>query len=177
MPQAIDVVKSHQGFIQVGNGLNQCDWDHVDNVTYGHILACEKLLDAQDPSKPGPAAGEIFNITGCDPWPLWTYFRRMWYEYNGYQAWFTITIPFWLAMFLARITEFFLWLFGLPKSGFTRNTVLYAVAWRTHDCSKAKRLLGYEPVISTEEGLVQGVKWFKEEEKRQAEAKKRKKER
>lgn len=166
IPQGLAVMKNGQAVFQVGDNSAQCDWDHVDNVTYGHILAYEKLLDAQDPSKPGPAAGQVFNITGCEPWPLWTYFQRMWFEYNGYKQPFKIVIPYWLAYAIAVITVFFQDLFGLKRGGMTPHTVIYATAWRTHNCDKAKRLLGYKPIISTEEGLVQAVKWYKEEEKR-----------
>lgn len=159
-------MKNGQAVFQVGDNSAQCDWDHVDNVTYGHILAYEKLLSPSNPNEPGPAAGEIFNITGCEPWPLWTYFQRMWFEYNGYKQPFKIVIPYWLAYAIAVITVFFQDLFGLKRSGMTPHTVIYATAWRTHNCDKAKRLLGYEPVISTEAGLVQAIKWYKEEEQR-----------
>jgi sterol-4alpha-carboxylate 3-dehydrogenase (decarboxylating) len=153
---------------QVGDNSNECDWDHVDNVTYGHILAYEKLLDPLDPSKPGPAAGEIFNITGCEPWPLWNYMRRIWFEYNGYKAPFHIVLPYWLAYTIALITVFFQDLLGVKRSGLTPHTVIYATAWRTHNCDKAKRLLGYEPVINTEDGVKDAIAWYKEQEQEQS---------
>lgn len=167
IPDTIAVMKNGQGFVQIGNNTNLCDFDYVDNVTYGHILACEKLLDPSNPNLPGPAAGEAFFITSGEPIEMFTFARRVWYEYNGYKAWFNIVIPLWLGLFLGFCNECLYALVGKKAEGFHRANVVYATATRYHNIDKAKRLLGYQPVVGVDEGIKRSVQWYKEEEERE----------
>jgi sterol-4alpha-carboxylate 3-dehydrogenase (decarboxylating) len=152
------VLHAGQGFLQLGSNKNKQDFDHVENATYGHCLACEKLLDPADPSLPGPAAGEAFNITSGNPIEFFTFFRKLYHEYNGYQPYFTLVIPVWIAYIIAVINEMVMRLFNRKPQGLTRFTLVYATAWRAHSIQKAQKLLGYEPVVSLDEGIKRAVK-------------------
>lgn len=50
----------------------------------------------------------------------------------------------------------------------TREAVRMTVIHRTFNIDKAKRVLGYRPMVSVEEGLARTGKWFVEEEKKNA---------
>ena len=145
--------------MQVGDNTNLCEFDNVRNVTYGHILACEKLLDPSDASKPGPSAGEIFNITGGreHAMPMFTFVRWVMKEYNGYDPKFILKIPMSLGMALAYVNAFLCGLLGLTATGMTPDTMVYATAARWHNIDKAKRILGYEPIYSVADGLKEGL--------------------
>lgn len=173
IPQAIGVLKSHQAFVQIGDDKTVCDWDSVHNVNYGIILAIEKLLDPMHPSKPGPAAGEIFHITCEEPYSVFEYLRKLWYEYNRYKAWYILVIPYWAAYILSVMNEFFSRILGLKPAGLTRDTLIYATVSRHHNIDKAKRLLGYKPIQSVDEHLKEALDWYKEQEAEQRLAKAR----
>lgn len=204
----VGILHKHQAFVQIGDNTNLCDFDHVDNVAYGHVLACEKLLvpasatttttttaAARPPSEsnppvdngdsattvqqitsppsssqpppppppfpseylPGPAAGQVFNITTGEPVPMFTFLRKVWYEYNGYSPWFTLVLPLWLTWWIACINEWICGLFGQKALGINRDTIVYAVATRTHNIDKARRLLDYTPIVGLDEGIKRAV--------------------
>lgn len=171
IPQAIHVLKSHHAFIQIGDDKTVCDWDSVHNVSLGTILAMEKLLDPVDHTKAGVAAGEIFHISCEEPYSVFEYMRKIWFEYNGYKARYNLVIPYYLAWLLSVINEAFCWIVGAKPAGLTRATVVYATASRHHNIDKAKRLLGYKPIQTVDEHLKEAVSWYKEEEAKQRLAK------
>lgn len=159
MSNIIPVLKHHQGWIQIGANKNLCEFDHVRNVSLGHILACEHLLDPDDHCKPGNAAGQVFNITGGreQALPIFTFLRKVWKEYNGYEARFNLVIPFSVAWVMAEANEAICAALGVRALGINRAALQYATAARWHNIDKAKRLLGYEPVFSQDDAIREAV--------------------
>jgi len=185
IPQIIAILRNYQAFVQIGDNTNLCDFDHVDNVALGHILACEKLLAGSSASSskagaaqemgtspgsgPGPAAGQVFHITTGEPMPMFTFLRKVWYAYNGYTQLVTLVLPLWLVWWLAVVNEWMSGLVGRKALGITRDSLIYATAARWHNIDKARELLGYEPIVSVDEGIRRAVADYKEEERKQRE--------
>ncbi|KAJ3899779.1 hypothetical protein F5879DRAFT_975545 [Lentinula edodes] len=148
--------------IQIGNNKNLTDWTAVANVADAHILAADRLSTPISPD--APVAGEIFFITNDEPWYFWDFTNGIW---SRLDAWFpgkrqkrTIrVIPRWLGMCLGVIFEFEAWIRG-RKPSMTRFTITFSCAARWHNISKAKKVLGYNPQVSVEDGMDELVKWW-----------------
>ncbi|KAJ3876335.1 hypothetical protein F5051DRAFT_411829 [Lentinula edodes] len=148
--------------IQIGNNRNLTDWTAVANVADAHILAADRLSTPISPD--APVAGEIFFITNDEPWYFWDFTNGIW---SRLDAWFpgkrqkrTVrVIPRWLGMCLGVIFEFEAWIRG-RKPSMTRFTITFSCAARWHNISKAKKVLGYNPQVSVEDGMDELVKWW-----------------
>jgi sterol-4alpha-carboxylate 3-dehydrogenase (decarboxylating) len=75
-----------------------------------------------------------------------------------------------LGVAVAGAAEAFAWLTG-REPGFTRFRVKFSCWNRYFDIRKARQMLGYEPIVGLYDGLVESIKWFENEEKRQSEKK------
>jgi sterol-4alpha-carboxylate 3-dehydrogenase (decarboxylating) len=63
-----------------------------------------------------------------------------------------ITLSRDIGMVLAAAAEWWGWLTG-KEPAFTRFRVSYSCVNRWHNVEKARRVLGYEPIVSMEEGI------------------------
>lgn len=119
-----------------------------------HSLAKPKLT----------AAGEAFFITNGQPIAFWDFPRALWYRYNGHavpreQLW---VLGLQLALILALLAECFSWLTGRPVQ-FTRYRVTYTACARYYNIEKARRILGYEPLVGMDEAINRSVEWWKKD--------------
>lgn len=75
-----------------------------------------------------------------------------------------------MGILLGYLSEVF---FGILKKAptFNRQRIIYSTMTRYYDISKAKRRLGYQPLVSLSEGVKRTVKWALEQEKNAAPAK------
>ncbi|EMC91325.1 hypothetical protein BAUCODRAFT_323543 [Baudoinia panamericana UAMH 10762] len=139
------IAKGETSFI-VGNGDNIYDFMYIDNAVHAHLLAVENLLTTRT------AAGEAFFISNCEPVYFWDVFAYIWAQF-GHVPTFRVRIPMGLAWVAALVAEAVTWVTGKPS---TLDTGSVADGVRTHfsNNEKARRVLGYEPVV----GLTEGVK-------------------
>ena len=114
-----------------------------------------------DEDSASPIAGEAFFITNGEPVYFWDFSRSVWRQL-GYVPPFIIVMPVFLGMILAALAEMFSKVMG-KEPGFTKFRVSQAVANRYHDIEKARRLLGYEPIVSLDEGMKRWTSWYREE--------------
>lgn len=117
-----------------------------------------------------PVAGQAFFITNGHPLPFWDFPRALWKEYdpvNGVvdakKVW---KISKDVAMPLASAAEYWYWISG-RKGQFDTFKVTFTTAIRYHNIEKARRLLGYEPLVGMEEAIKRSVASFKEVEGKQ----------
>ena len=125
----------------VGGGRNVTDTAHVDNVVEGLLLAAEK-----------GRAGEAYFVTDGEP-VVFREFVTALIETQGVEP-PDRSLPAWTAAPLARISEA-AWKL-LPLRGeppMTRFRAWILTQECTIDISKARRELGYEPIVSHEQGL------------------------
>jgi nucleoside-diphosphate-sugar epimerase len=130
----------------VGDGRNKVDITYVENAADAHLLAADRL-------KPGsPVAGQCYFISQGEPVVLWEFLNRL-LERLGLPP-ITRRIPYPAARALGAALETAHSLLG--RSGEPRMT-RYLAAQLAHshwfDIGKARRELGYEPRVSTTEGL------------------------
>ncbi|KAI9346995.1 3beta-hydroxysteroid dehydrogenase [Obelidium mucronatum] len=161
----IEVAKSSKSKYQMGPNETIFDYTYVDNAADAHILAADKLNDANS-----GVAGEAFFITNDSPVFFWD-FPKMVFDEVGTKNTLTTVFPLWLAFALAYIVEFFVLLLSPVRkihptlTLFRLNTITQN---KYHNIEKAKKLLGYKPKVPLGEGIKRSVRWFKEEEARVA---------
>lgn len=142
LPEMAAAVESGR-FAWLGGGRNLTATTHVENVVEGLLLAAER-------GRPG----EAYFVTDGEP----VVFREFVTEMLATQGVMPPdrSLPAWTAAPLARIAEAawkLLPLPGAPPMTTFRAWILTQEC--TIDISKARRELGYEPVISREQGLAE----------------------
>ncbi len=125
--------------------------DQFTNVT----AAAEQTADGAD-NEEGKSdrlavAGQAFFITNCEPMYFWDYMRAVW-KGLGHVAPYTIRLPSDIGVMMAMGAELWSKITGKPP-GFTRFRVKFATQKRYYNVERARRLLGYEPVVGVEEGI------------------------
>jgi sterol-4alpha-carboxylate 3-dehydrogenase (decarboxylating) len=142
------------------------------------LLAADALLRAYgQPAAPMEMRvdGQTFNVTNDERILFWDFQRHI-----SAAVGFPVkkeeikVIPKWVAMLMAATSEYstWIWSWGTRQSAVTREAVRLTAIERTMNGEKAKRVLGYSPKVSILEGIERGGKWFVEEEKIAAQAKK-----
>ncbi|HEV7769969.1 MAG TPA: NAD-dependent epimerase/dehydratase family protein [Solirubrobacterales bacterium] len=140
LPEMVETVKAGQ-WAWVGGGRNVTDTAHVDNVVEGLILAAEK-------GKPG----ESYFVTDGEPLIFREFVTAM-LQTQGVEP-PGRSLPAWTAAPMARICETawkFLPLPGEPPMTTFRSWLLTQEC--TIDIAKARKELGYAPIVSHEQGL------------------------
>lgn len=146
-----------QSKFQIGDNNNLFDWTYVGNVADAHVLAAEKLLDPVSAYKVG---GETFFITNDAPTYFWTLARTVW-KADGHIDKYNIVLQRPTAILVGYLSEFFS---GLLKkeAGLTPFRVKVVCAFRYHNISKAKEILGYKPAVDLETGIRHTLDWLYE---------------
>ncbi|KAJ3681399.1 hypothetical protein LUZ60_015888 [Juncus effusus] len=142
----------------IGNGKNMCDFTYVDNVAHANICA-DKALS----SDPNSVAGKTFFITNGEPVETWEFISRI-LEGLGYQRPY-IHIPAKFLSLVAHGTEMAREKlgFGTVSNHFLSPPVInFLSCTRTFNCSRARNILGYSPVIRLEDGIARTVGSFSE---------------
>ncbi|MEX2108900.1 MAG: NAD-dependent epimerase/dehydratase family protein [Solirubrobacterales bacterium] len=142
LPELIATVKAGK-FAWVGGGRNVTDTTHVDNVVEGMLLAAEK-------GRPG----EAYFVTDGEPVVFREFVTAM-LETQGVEP-PNRSLPAWTAAPLARFAETawkVLPLRGDPPMTKFRSWLLTQEC--TLDISKARKELGYQPIVTHEQGLAE----------------------
>ncbi|MFC1827142.1 NAD-dependent epimerase/dehydratase family protein [Thermodesulfobacteriota bacterium] len=143
---------------QVGNGQNMVDISYIDNVADAHILAAENLLSA------ATAAGNAYFISQGEPVILWNWINDLFRKLNIEPVKKKINAG--PAYLIGTLLEgIYMW-FGLDKEPPMTRFLSEQLA-RSHwfSIDKARHDLGYEPRVSTSEGLERVVKWLSTQQK------------
>lgn len=153
---------------QLGDNRNLFDWLFVGNAAVAHVLAAKALAVSTKNSNAPQVSGEAFFITDDSPTPFWEFIWMVWRAMGDITPKEKrIVIPAWLALLLADCAEWIVWAlsFGGRKPALlNRQRVEYSVFEHTYCIDKARDRLGYNPVMSMEEGVRKGVLWALENE-------------
>jgi nucleoside-diphosphate-sugar epimerase len=144
LPEMVATVKAGR-FAWVGGGRNLTETTHVDNVVEGLILAAAK-----------GHAGEAYFVTDGEP----VVFREFVGELLRTQGVEPPdrSLPAWSAAPMARICETAWKLLPLPgEPPMTTFRAWLLTQECTIDISRARTELGYEPIVSREQGLAELV--------------------
>lgn len=140
---------------QVGNGTNLVDISYIDNVAHAHILAAINLLHT------GSAAGKPYFISQGEPVNLWAWVAQL-YDQLGIDK-ITNTVSFPTAYRVGGILEL---LYKISKSSkepkMTRFLAEQLAKSHYFSIDNAIKDLGYQPLVSTQEGLVRAIQWLRE---------------
>lgn len=154
--------------VQIGSNNNLFDFTYVENVAHGHLLAAVALLATHKsstvPLDTERVDGEAFFITNGSPVYFWDFCRAVWRaagsEAGTEAVW---TLPRDVGMLLGALSEVFFKVIGKPPT-FNRQRIVFSCMTRYYDISKAKRRLGYRPLVSLADGVRRSVKWTLEQE-------------
>lgn len=129
----------------LGSGTNLQDYVYVDNVADAHVLAVGNLLNSQT------AAGEAIFISNGEPVTARDLCLAVWKEF-GHVPRFQVHVSEGLAWWMGLGAEWVTWLTG-TESAFSRGIVNDGCRERYVNLAKARRLLGYKPRVSLQDGL------------------------
>jgi nucleoside-diphosphate-sugar epimerase len=131
------------------------DCTYIDNAAHAHLLAADRLHPGSE------IAGKVYFISQGDPRPLWNLINMI-LEAAGVPP-VTRHISPRLAYAAAWFYEKLYWLLQKqtepPMTRFLARE-LSTAHW--YNISAARRDLGYEPLITTDEGIALLAKWLKE---------------
>ncbi|EMC93182.1 hypothetical protein BAUCODRAFT_36849 [Baudoinia panamericana UAMH 10762] len=167
LPPGLSAYYRGQTRFQIGDNENLFDFTEITNVAHAHHLALAALLATRDREDSGLAApldhervdGEAFFITNDAPVYFFDFARMCWAaagdKTQPNEVW-VLSKEFGLTV--ATIMEWVYWAFRLGKPNLTTAQVKYTCMTRYYSIDKAKKRLGYRPVVKLEDGIRRGVK-------------------
>jgi len=135
--------------LRLGNGTARFSHAFSENVAHAHVLAAQKLA-------PGAVVcGQAYFI--CDHYPAENLFDFMEPFLRALDLPIPRrSIPYRLAYALAAFAEIV-----APFSNFNRFAVIQTCVDHTFVDGKARRDLGYSPIVSREEAFLRSVQWLR----------------
>ena len=166
LPPGLSAYYKGQTKFQLGNNENLFDFTEITNVAHAHHLATAALLVTAEREANGLAPpldhekvdGEAFLITNDSPVYFFDFARMCWAaagdKTQPKDVW---VLSKEIGLIIATIMEWIFWIFRLGKPNLTRQQVQYSCMTRFYNIDKAKRRLGYRPVVALEDGVRRGV--------------------
>lgn len=145
IPRLLARAKANQ-LRRIGRRNPKVDSVYVDNAAHAHVLAGDRLAVG------APIAGRAYFITQGEPMPIWDLVDSI-LDAHGLPP-VTGTVPTWLAVGLGGTLEAVHRMFRLSREPrMTRFLARELSTAHWFDITAAHRDLGYEPLVSTSEGL------------------------
>ncbi|KAF3803449.1 Sterol-4-alpha-carboxylate 3-dehydrogenase decarboxylating [Colletotrichum gloeosporioides] len=167
--QLVKIYREGKTGLQLGDNDNLFDFTYVGNVAHAHMLAARMLLatikSSIIPLDNEKIDGEAFLVTNDSPIYFWDFARAIWRAAGSDKGTDHVwKIPREIGVVLGFCSEVFFSIIGKPPI-FNRQRNIYSCMTRYYNISKAKRLLGYRPIVSLDSGIKRGVQWFLDQEK------------
>lgn len=140
---------------QVGDGTNLVDISYIDNVAAAHVLAAENLHSVAS------GAGNAYFISQGEPVPLWGWINELFGKLAIPQV--TKRASFGAAYLAGAVIETGFRILGRKEEPNMTRFLAEQLA-RSHwfSIDSARRDLGYQPQVSTAEGMIRLVEWLAE---------------
>jgi nucleoside-diphosphate-sugar epimerase len=143
---------------QVGNGKNLVDISYIDNVADAHILAAVNL------NSTATAAGNAYFISQGEPVNLWNWINDLYTRMDIPPI--NRNVGELSAYLVGTLLEGIHMWFGIEKEPrMTRFLAEQLAKSHWFSIERSRRDLGFEPRISTAEGMDRLVKWLKTNER------------
>ncbi|GJC80026.1 sterol-4-alpha-carboxylate 3-dehydrogenase, decarboxylating [Colletotrichum liriopes] len=167
--QMVKIYREGKTGVQLGDNDNLFDFTYVGNVAHAHLLAARLLLAtaaaSTAPLDHEKVDGEAFLVTNDSPIYFWDFARAIWRAAGSDKGTSHVwAIPREIGVVLGFCSEVFFTIIGKPPI-FNRQRNIYSCMTRYYNISKAKRLLGYRPIVGLGDGIKRGVQWFLDQEK------------
>jgi nucleoside-diphosphate-sugar epimerase len=152
LPRLVD--RGRRGKLKiVGDGENLVDISYIDNVAHAHLLAAD-ILDAA-----GAAMGKAYFISQGEPVALWPWINELFARLGIAPV--DGKIPFAAAYGLGAALEGLYALSGkTSEPPMTRFVAGQLAKSHYFSIARARRDLGYQPLVTHEEGLRRAVAWL-----------------
>ncbi|MEM7437036.1 MAG: NAD-dependent epimerase/dehydratase family protein [Myxococcota bacterium] len=141
----VEALKQGIPVITFGDGKARIDYTYIDNVVDAQLRAAERLVEES------PVRGQAYFITDGQPINTGAFSLKL-VENMGLRA-KNLRVPAPVARTLAAVGEGVFRVFGRPKPVLSIMTVKMCEVDSHFSIGKAKRDLGYEPLVDTNEGL------------------------
>lgn len=128
---------------------------HADNLAHAEILAAEHLVSGS------PVSGKGYFISDDDPNNLYLWFKPL-CEGLGYK-YPRISVPGWLVRPFMVMWEWLHFKVGLPRPLLTPKQLDIATNTYFASMEDARHDFGYEPIVSTEEGMAACIQYCREQ--------------
>ncbi|CAL5063381.1 unnamed protein product [Urochloa decumbens] len=150
--------RSPLGKFVIGGGSNISDFTYVENVAHANICAEQALC-----SDPASVSGKPFFVTNNEPMEIWEFMSCI-MEAMGCQR-PRINLPAKVLLSVALFSNVIhhrlgFQMFSTPL--LHPDTIYFLSRTRIFNTSKARRLLGYYPIVSLEDGIMKTVGSFSE---------------
>jgi nucleoside-diphosphate-sugar epimerase len=154
LPRIVDRGRSRR-LIKIGHGENKVDLTHVENAAEAHICALRKLIDA-----PETVSGQAFFISDDAPVLLWDWINALFAKMSIPPV--EKRLPLGLVFRMAHLLELIHRWFRLKSEpSMTRFVALELAKDHYFNISKAKRLLGYQPIADPEKSIDAVVEYLR----------------
>ncbi|MDH3390700.1 MAG: NAD-dependent epimerase/dehydratase family protein [Desulfobulbaceae bacterium] len=138
---------------QVGNGQNMVDISYIDNVADAHILAAENLNSS------ATASGNAYFISQGEPVNLWNWINKLFERMNIEPV--KKKINGGTAYIIGSILEgIYTWFSVEKEPPMTRFLAEQLAKSHWFSIDRARHDFGYEPRISTTEGMDRLIQWL-----------------
>lgn len=145
VPRLIDRARAGR-LKRIGHRLNRVDTVYVDNAAVAHLQVADRLAVGS------PVAGRAYFVSQGEPEPLWDFVNRV-LAAAGLPP-VTRGVPAGVAYAAGAVLETIYRLLRLPgEPPMTRFVARQLATAHWFDLTAARRDFGYEPKVSTEEGL------------------------
>ncbi|MCE9533683.1 MAG: NAD-dependent epimerase/dehydratase family protein [Planctomycetes bacterium] len=145
IPRLIDRAKRGK-LRRIGSGNPKVDVIYIDNAAHAHVLAGDRLAAGQ------ACAGKAYFLSQGEPVVLWDFLNSI-LQIVGLEP-VRRRVPFWLAWFAgATLETAYRTLFLKSEPPMTRFVARQLASSHWFNIAAARRDLGYEPIVSTDEGL------------------------
>jgi sterol-4alpha-carboxylate 3-dehydrogenase (decarboxylating) len=166
----VNIFRQGRTSVQLGSNENLFDFTYVKNIAHAHLLAARALLHTSSasttPLDHERVDGEAFLVTNDSPVYFWDFARAVWRaagsELGTDHVWH---LPREIGYWLGYLSECYFALVRKPPT-FNRQRIVYSTMTRYYNIDKAKRRLGYRPLVSLDEGVKRAVAWFLAQEKK-----------
>ncbi|KAJ7457556.1 hypothetical protein B0H11DRAFT_2319925 [Mycena galericulata] len=143
---------------QIGENTNRVDHTYVANAAHAAVFAADRLAPAHP--KHAATAGRAFFISDGDPRPFWDLLRALWTNVGGTLPKNGLVVGKSTAMLIAGVKDMVGNLQGENREMWKKTQFLCAS--RSYDISLAREVLGYEPIVSHDEGIRRTAEWWLE---------------
>lgn len=168
IPPMLKAYEKGQTKFQLGTNTNLFDFTYVGNVAHAHILAAVALMKTYNmstaPLDHERVDGEAFLITNDSPVYFWDFARMVWKaagdKTEPRDVW---KIEKDTGLMIATLVEWAFWLAGGWTPNLTRRAVNFSSMTRYYNIDKARRRLGYRPLVGMGEGVERATAWFQKQ--------------